>query len=172
MSNRNFLNHGEILYTVGEQEDTTVKSVKWKDGPRYCKICGKELTGRKQHYCSTECKAEGKKRYSAEYVAKLKDQKERAKEDKGLTNSRRPPKQTACIYCGKPIPPRRVIFCSDKCAHLYNDVSPTTEAEEKKKEKAAKKKKKAMTWDQILKGMEKTGMQYGEYVAFVEEKRR
>lgn len=146
------------------------QQVKWKDGPRYCRICGKLLTGRKQHYCSTECKAEGKRRYSAEYAAKLMEQKERKKEEQA--NPRRPLKKTACIYCGKPIPPRRVIFCSDECAHLYNDVSPTTEAEEEKKKEAKKKKKKPMTWEQIIRGMEDTGMQYGEYVAKVEEKRK
>lgn len=157
------------LYTVGNQEDKTV-SIHWKDGPKYCKICGKELTGRKQHYCSTECKAEGKRRQAEEYQTKLRAHKA-LKKVKDEDSRQRSVMVPSCICCGKPLPPRRIIYCSEVCRRQWEHAatrSLTNEKEAEKKE-AKKKQKKAMTWDQIIKGMEETGMQYGEYVARYEE---
>lgn len=158
------------LYTVGDREDKTVK-IRWKDGPRFCQICGKELTGRKQHYCSTECKAEGKRRLTEEYHAKARAQKAKIREEnekiRAEKNTTRPEKRTACICCGQPIPKGRIIFCSDRCSRIW-ESSPYHEQTEAKKE-AKKKRPKAMTWKQIMKGMAETGLQYGEYVARYEE---
>ena len=156
------------LYTVGEQEDKTV-TVRWKDGPRYCKICGKELTGRKQHYCSTECKAEGKRRQAEEYQTKLRAHKA-AKRVKDEDSRQRSVMVPRCIYCGNPLPPRRIVYCSEACRQKWEHATTRSLANEEAAKKEAKKKaKKAMTWKQILKGMEETGLQYGEYVAKVEE---
>lgn len=159
------------LYTVGEQEDKTVK-IRWKDGPRYCKICGKELTGRKQHYCSTECKAEGKRRQAEEYHRILRERNARIKAERETEKQEQAESVMVprCIYCGNPLPPRRIVYCSEACRQKWEHATTRSLANEEAEKKEAKKKaKKAMTWKQILKGMEETGLQYGEYVARVEE---
>ena len=152
------------LYTVGDQEDKTVQ-VRWKDGPRYCKICGKELVGRQQSYCSPECKEEGKRKNGRDYYDKVHQYREKAKQDRAT-------KRTSCLCCGQPIPKGRIVFCSDKCANDWQSSVAKEQEREKKAEtaekEAKKKKAKTMTMEQVLKGMEKTGMQYGEYVAKME----
>lgn len=159
------------LYTVGNQEDKTV-SIHWKDGPRYCKICGKELTGRKQYYCSTECKAEGKRRYAEEYHRKLRQRNSEKKAEAQAEKIQQVASVNIprCIWCNEPLPKGRKVYCSDRCRDKWEAASVKSIANETARQKEAKKKqKKAMTWDQIIKGMEETGMQYGEYVARYEE---
>lgn len=157
--------NGAPLYTVGDQEDHTV-AVKWKSGPRFCQICGKPLVGRQQHYCSTECKAEGKRRNGRYYYDKMHEYREKAKQDRAT-------KRTSCLCCGQPIPKGRIVFCSDRCASEWQSSLAKQREREQKAEQAEreakKKRSKTMTMEQVLKGMEETGMQYGEYVARYEE---
>lgn len=93
-----------------------------------------------------------------------------------------PEKKTSgtCILCGKPLPPKRVAYCSPTCAKRAYDIRQRDkEAEEREKEKerlkesAAKKRKTKKqidaSWARILKGMQKTGLSYGEYVARYED---
>ena len=159
------------LYTVGDREDKTVK-IRWKDGPRFCQICGKELTGRKQHYCSTECKAEGKRRQAEEYHRIMRERNARIKAEKETEKQEQAESVMVprCIYCGNPLPPRRIVYCSEACRQKWEHATTRSLANEEAAKKEAKKKaKKAMTWKQILKGMAETGLQYGEYVARYEE---
>lgn len=75
----------------------------------------------------------------------------------------------ACPVCGKTFRDNRRTYCSAECmreATRERDrermKSPYVEAFNLKKEK--KVVKKSLTWDEVIKGMKETGLQYGEYV--------
>lgn len=88
--------------------------------------------------------------------------------------------QKVCIVCGQPLPKKRILYCSKRCSQLAWDRRKRTEEVEERKRREEefqkemlKKKLRAKpktTFSMIIRGMEKTGLSYGEYVArFVHE---
>ncbi len=107
-----------------------------------CIICGKPLPPRKKTYCSEVCAA-------IAYARKRK----------------RSPDAT-CKNCGIPLHGQRITFCCDKCRTDYyrkQNRHPEFNKED------APKKLKAKPMDEILKGVDETGLSYGEYVARYEK---
>lgn len=84
------------------------------------------------------------------------------------------PKGT-CILCGAPLPPRRKSYCSKRCAHRAYDIRmhaqerAEREAEKKAEEDMLRERKArrsyGLTFDEIILGLQETGLSYGEYVA-------
>lgn len=129
------------------------------DLPR-CMVCGKPVfAAYRRKYCSDECA----KKAGAYHAPQVRKPKERVS-------------QGTCILCGKPLPPKRIAYCSNECSKKAYDIRKRElEKAEKARDEALfkevaeakkkSKKQKAMSWTRILKGMEKTGLSYGEYVA-------
>lgn len=125
-----------------------------------CVICGKPVFAPyRRKYCSDECA----KKAGAYHAPQIR------------TYTRRQSRAT-CILCGKPLPPNRIAYCSTDCSKKAYDIRKREQekAERAKDEalfkevaeaKKKAKKQKAMSWTRILKGMEKTGLSYGEFVA-------
>lgn len=109
-----------------------------------CLICGAELPKKRRSYCSDLCSKKGKASLAREEYRSIP-----------LT-SKGKEKKTSCLYCGKELPPKKSVFCSERCSRLYHESKPKAEI---------KPKLNAASMSEILKGMEETGLQYGEYVA-------
>lgn len=134
--------------------------MKGSDSLPSCVVCGKPVFAPyRRKYCSDEC-AKKAGAYHAPQPRRTKERKF----------------QGACILCGKPLPPKRIAYCSSTCSKKAYDIRKRElEKVEKEREEALfkevaeakkkSKKQKAMSWTRILKGMEKTGLSYGEYVA-------
>ena len=79
--------------------------------------------------------------------------------------------QGHCLICGNPLNHKQVAYCCKRCSQIaYERKLRDEEREERKrfKEEAAKRKirkKPDVSFAKVLKGMEETGLSYGEYVA-------
>lgn len=75
-----------------------------------------------------------------------------------------------CIVCGSPLTERQKSFCSRKCCRKSSEMKRREECRSVRKESKKEHKKPKVSFYTIIRGMEKTGLSYGEYVArFVKE---
>lgn len=71
-----------------------------------------------------------------------------------------------CIICGSPLTERQKSFCSRKCCRKSSELKRRKECSSVRKEsKKQMKKEPKVSFYTIIKGMEETGLSYGEYVA-------
>lgn len=126
-----------------------------------CAVCGAWLPDWKKTYCSKECRDK----------AKRERQREIRKE-----HARNEPHPCPC--CGRPVESLKRIYCSPECAKEMNRMRkakydrtqnemPEWERKllEESTEKVKERRTVTMTFEEILKGMKETGLNYGEYVA-------
>lgn len=66
----------------------------------------------------------------------------------------------SCIVCGNPLPDKRKRYCSDQCKR---EMKANILRYEHKKKIVAKEQSDAFA--DIIEGMQKEGLSYGEYVA-------
>lgn len=90
---------------------------------RFCKICGKPLTGRQRTVCSVHCAS----RRHAEKTKQtaIKPQKAARVINKTARQQRKTDKQSKkkerfCKVCGKPLTGRQTAYCSKDCAKKRN----------------------------------------------------
>lgn len=81
---------------------------------KYCVICGEQLKGRQELYCSVKCK---RKKYYLNNKKKInkKNLENYHKKYKYTRKYNYNKKNKNCIICGKPLPKKRRSYCSDKC---------------------------------------------------------
>lgn len=91
----------ECRKAVINQERAAEKS---KLNGRFCKVCGKALTGRQRTVCSKEC--EGRRHAEKAQQTAIKPQKAAME---SVSNER------ICKVCGKPLSGRQKRYCSEEC---------------------------------------------------------
>ena len=74
-----------------------------------------------------------------------------------------------CPICGSVMSPTRRKYCSDKCARYFGrakyNAKERMEGPDKPVPRDAPKKLKGQSMEQVIKGMVRTGLQYGDYVS-------
>lgn len=110
-----------------------------------CLVCGKRLVGQQRSYCSRKC------RRKAQYL-KQKTQEVRVQERK------------VCPNCGKVFYNNRKVYCSHDCMKI---ASRKEQMDSYRKVRAVTKKieRPNLSWNDVIRGMKETGLQYGEYIA-------
>lgn len=110
----------ECRKAVINQERAAEKS---KLNGRFCKVCGKALTGRQRTVCSVHCAS----RRHAEKTKQtaIKPQKAARVINKTARRQRKADKQSKkkerfCKVCGKPLTGRQTAYCSKDCAKKRN----------------------------------------------------
>lgn len=135
---------------------------------RTCKHCGKQYgvyyAKSSSKYCSRECKNKA-------HYERSKEREMR----KTLGLPEVEPAKRYCAVCGQTLRSGQTKFCSHDCLRTYHTrvkEARTNAAEQakldKSAEKIAQKKRASQSWGEVLKGMEETGLSYGQYVARTE----
>lgn len=115
-----------------------------------CVVCGRVLTGQQIKYCSKKCGNKGASLAKKGEIEQIRQ---------------------VCPICGKVFYNNLRKYCSYDCTRIsvgnvkrkkYNNT-PYIEAFGLKK--PTEPKTKRLSWADVIKGMEETGLSYGEYIA-------
>ena len=105
-----------------------------------CEVCGKPLPPHRRRFCSDLCSRKGRKTVTV--IRKILPRK--------------------CRWCDKPI--KAGEFCSEGCRAMWERQEKFSHSNRGAIAERVRDRKLDVTIDDVVQGMQETGLQYGEYV--------
>lgn len=107
------------------------------ENTKTCAMCGEKLHGRQTKFCSKKC--------TKAYYLRERN------------------KYSGCPQCGRKVPYYNFKFCSQECAMAWREGVKNEEIELAKRK--SKPVKPLLSWEEMGKLMNETGLSYGELTA-------